>query len=551
MDLPIGTVLLGKYRVDAILGIGGMGAVVRASHLFLAQPVAIKVLLPQFAQDPSTVQRFIREGQSAVQLRGEHIARVHDVGTLDDGRPFMVMEYLEGADLNQVLRAHGPQAPEIVADLMLQACEGIAEAHALGIVHRDIKPSNFFVTRMSDGEMLLKILDFGISKSTTELNELTGTQAVVGTPSYMAPEQTRNAKLADARSDQWSMGVVMYQLITGRVPFEADTYAELVLKAAMDAPSPIHVPLPAGLGEILFRCLEKTPDARFPNVAELARMLAPYSSDPMGGARSAERAMRILNVRTSGPSLFGANGELKSGITPNPLAPLTPRWQQGPSTNPSSVSGSAGQQLSQLSHARRNLAPPRRNLMPVALIGGCLALGIGGVLVHHAVSGGGDSSRVTSSPASSSANMLLDASTGVAPMEASVPQVAVPTVVPPPAVTIDAAVAVVAPPVAPAVIVDAAVAAVAPPIAPVVIDASVPHVVDAAIAVTPPTPAIDAGTIRKPFSNPTPPPTTPSTKPPTTKPPTTTPTTNPPPTKPPTTTKHHKKPGDDLFDDRH
>jgi eukaryotic-like serine/threonine-protein kinase len=219
VELAPGTILLGKYRIDELIGTGGMGNVVRASHLYLQEAVAIKILLPQMAESESTVQRFLREAQAAVKLKSEHSARVMDVGTTPDGAPFMVMEYLEGNDLNQILRHHGPQLPQIAVDLMVQACEGIAEAHALGIIHRDIKPSNFFITRRPDGSMLLKILDFGISKSPVGYGELTGTQTVIGTPSSMPPEQMKSGRSADPRSDIWSIGVVIYQLLTGRTPF--------------------------------------------------------------------------------------------------------------------------------------------------------------------------------------------------------------------------------------------------------------------------------------------------------------------------------------------
>ena len=168
-----GDILLGKYRVDDVIGVGGMGRVVKASHLYLQQPVAIKILLPQMVESQSTVARFLREAQATVRLRSEHIARVMDVGTLPEGTPFIVMEYLDGFDLNQILRHHGPQLAQPVVDLILQACEGLAEAHSVGIVHRDIKPSNFFITRRPDGSNLLKILDFGISKTPAELTELT------------------------------------------------------------------------------------------------------------------------------------------------------------------------------------------------------------------------------------------------------------------------------------------------------------------------------------------------------------------------------------------
>jgi len=334
VELVPGTILLGKYRVDDLIGTGGMGRVVRASHLYLQQSVAIKVLLPEMAGSASTVARFLREAQSTARLKSEHIARVIDVGTMPDGTPFMVMEYLEGNDLNQILRHHGPQLPAIVCDLMLQACEGIAEAHAQGIIHRDIKPSNFFITQQPDGSMLLKILDFGISKTPVGYDDLTGTQTVMGTPSYMAPEQMKSGRHADARSDIWSIAIVMYQMLCGRPPFVGESYADLVLKVGTEPPEPIHVAMPAGLGDVILRCLEKDPQRRPQNVGELARSLAPYATDPLSAAQMAARATRILTARISAHSHAGQVGQqvmpLSAGgglATPVPISPaqLTPR----------------------------------------------------------------------------------------------------------------------------------------------------------------------------------------------------------------------------------
>jgi len=345
VELEPGSILLGKYRIDELIGAGGMGNVVRASHLYLHQPVAIKLLLPEMTASHSTVQRFLREAQATVKLRSEHIARVMDVGTTPEGVPFMVMEFLDGNDLNQILRHHGPQQPAIVVDLILQACEGIAEAHALGIIHRDIKPSNFFITQRPDGSMLLKILDFGISKTPIGYDELTGTQTVIGTPSYMAPEQMKSGRSADPRSDIWSIGVVMYQLITGRVPFSGESYAELVLKVGLEPPAPILVPLPPGLGDIVMRCIEKDPTLRHQSVGDLARNLAPFATDPAGAAQSAGRAMRILQQRGALQGMQGSPFTAGGGLaTPIPISPaqLTPRsWP--PSQGTTSVSQGAGQ----------------------------------------------------------------------------------------------------------------------------------------------------------------------------------------------------------------
>ena len=367
MELAPGTILLGKYRIDELIGTGGMGNVVRASHLYLHQSVAIKILLPQMSESASTVQRFLREAQASVKLRSEHSARVMDVGTAPDGSPFMVMEFLDGNDLNQILRHHGPQVPPIVVDLMLQACEGIAEAHALGIIHRDIKPSNFFITRRPDGSMLLKILDFGISKTPVGYEELTATQTVIGTPSYMAPEQMKSGRSADPRSDVWSIGVVIYQLLTGRLPFAGESYADLVLKVGLEPPEPLQIALPPGLAEVILRCLEKDPKQRHQNVGELARLLAPYASDPISAAQSANRAVRTLLQRGAQGSPLTAGGGLS---TPVPISPaqLTPRsWATSPGT---SLSQGAGQVTLRTRAGRGWLLAGMAGLCVVAGVGG-------------------------------------------------------------------------------------------------------------------------------------------------------------------------------------
>ena len=381
-----GEILLGKYRVEEVIGIGGMGRVVKASHLYLQQPVAIKILLPQMAESQSTVARFVREAQATVRLRSEHIARVMDVGTMPDGTPFMVMEFLEGFDLNQILRHHGPQLPQPVVDLILQACEGISEAHALGIVHRDIKPSNFFITRRPDGSTLLKILDFGISKTPAELNELTGTQTVIGTPTYMAPEQMRTARSTDPRSDIWSMGVVMYQMLAGRPPFEAETYAELVIKVGTEPPTPLHVAMPPGLDSIVMRCLEKDPANRIQNVGDLARMLAPYASDPMSAQQSAERATRILtSPRNSNMSLSSVSVGGGMGLTPQPNT--TPKSWNHNTNNNSSVGGAAGQIGTRVTRGGRGWL-----IAGIATL--CIAAGVGGFVVANSMSHGSDQPHV-------------------------------------------------------------------------------------------------------------------------------------------------------------
>src|SRR5215467_8988717 len=177
-----------------------MGVVVKAMHLQLNQAVAMKFLLPEVLGNQQVVQRFLREAQAAVRLKSEHVARVIDVGTLETGAPYIVLEYLEGADLSNVPRSQ--LSVGIVVDLLLQACEALAEAHALGIVHRDIKLANLFVARRADESPLLKVLDFGTSKSVLS-SPLTTVHTVLGTPTYMSPEQIRCSRTVDHRSDIW------------------------------------------------------------------------------------------------------------------------------------------------------------------------------------------------------------------------------------------------------------------------------------------------------------------------------------------------------------
>jgi serine/threonine-protein kinase len=296
--VPPGTVLLGKYRVDSILGTGGMGMVTAATHLGLDERVAIKMLRPDVIADAETCSRFLREAQAAVKLKSEHVARVADVGTLASGAPYMVMEFLEGLDLDQMLAASGPVAPELAVDFVLQGCEGLAEAHALGIVHRDLKPSNFFVTWRADGSPLVKVLDFGISKSPLGIDlSLTQTQSMLGTPAYMSPEQMRSARRVDARTDLWSLGALLYELIEGRRPFVAESFSEMCVKVAADPPDPMVAPMPDGLAAVILRCLEKQPDDRYQSIAELAAALARFAREPREAALRVERIRRTLALR--------------------------------------------------------------------------------------------------------------------------------------------------------------------------------------------------------------------------------------------------------------
>ena len=293
----VGSTILGKYRVESVLGEGGMGVVVKARHLGLNEEVAIKSLRANMSLDTEAISRFVREAQAAVKLKSEHVARVSDVGTFDDGRPYMVMEYLDGQDLEVFATQNGKINPQLAIELILQAAEALAEAHSLGIVHRDIKPTNLFITWRPDGSPLLKVLDFGISKSPLGADlSLTQTQSILGTPAYMSPEQMRSARMVDPRTDIWSLGTVLYEVLEGQRPFEAESFSEMCVKVAMDAPTPMRN-VPSNLAEVIFRCLAKTPEQRYPNIAEFARAIAPFCRDPQQAMRSVERMIRMLGRR--------------------------------------------------------------------------------------------------------------------------------------------------------------------------------------------------------------------------------------------------------------
>jgi eukaryotic-like serine/threonine-protein kinase len=292
-----GDIIGGKYRVERVLGRGGMGVVVAATHAHLGQRVAIKFLLKEAMESDGVAARFLREGRTMVQLTSEHVARVTDVGTHDNGAPYLVMEYLEGRDLGDVVQARGPlPAPEMV-DYLLQACEAVAEAHALKVVHRDLKPGNLFLTRRPDGSPLVKVLDFGISKAHEPAgNKLTQTAAVMGSPAYMSPEQVRSTTNVDQRTDVWSLGVIAYELLTGKLPFEAPTMSGMFAAIVASPMVPIGQRRPdlhPDLARAVERALVKEVEGRFQSVAELATALAPFGTD---GARiSAQRVSRQLH----------------------------------------------------------------------------------------------------------------------------------------------------------------------------------------------------------------------------------------------------------------
>ncbi len=296
-----GMVISGKYRLVRLLGEGGMGVVFEAEHQRLKQRVAIKVLQPA-RSGKRDAARFLREARAASQLVSHHVAKVLDVDELQSGLPYMVMEYLDGCDLENELANRGRLLIPEAVDYVIQACAAVAEAHERGIVHRDLKPSNLFLCDHGV-ERIVKVLDFGISKMADEAS-VTVTATSLGTPLYMSPEQIRDAKEVDQRSDIWSLGVILFELLTGTPPFEGAGGATAVSVAiAMDPPPwlrTLRTDVPPELEQVVMRMLEKDRGERFQAIADVAEALQPFASDPnLPGRVRISQLPRTLSARPS------------------------------------------------------------------------------------------------------------------------------------------------------------------------------------------------------------------------------------------------------------
>lgn len=281
-----GDVLLGKFQVERVLGRGGMGLVIAARHVELDELFAMKVMLPEMLEDAEAMERFVREARAAVRLKGEHVARVHDVGKLENGSPYILMEHLAGDDLSSLLEKRGALPLHEAAQYVLQACEAIAEAHLHNIVHRDLKPANLFLTARANGTPCIKVLDFGISKNIDPVKKfgptLTVTGMFMGSPAFMSPEQMLNGKTVDTRCDIWALGAILYELTTGALPFVGATMPELVAKVMNETPPPpsaLRSDLVASFDKVVFTCLQKVPGMRYQTVEDLMVALQPFAEN--------------------------------------------------------------------------------------------------------------------------------------------------------------------------------------------------------------------------------------------------------------------------------
>jgi serine/threonine protein kinase len=406
----VGEVIASKYEIERILGAGGMGVVVAARHVQLGQRVAIKFIRGEVARaDAAMLARFMREARAAVALSSEHVAKVLDVGTLPTGAPYMVMEHLDGLDLAAMLERSGPMTVADATRMVLQASEAIAEAHARGIVHRDLKPANLFVTQGVDGGPVVKVLDFGISKVAEAIagdagQGLTQTGTMMGSPGYMSPEQVRNSKGVDARTDVWALGLILYELVTGAHPFRGETLGETfsrILTEPVASARTLRPDLPEALDGVIRRCLERDVAHRTQSVLDLAVGLSPFA--PVDALRSVERIRRVAGVEV--PSRVVVEETL--------LAPQ------------SSVTSSASRMGAALSGHTDATAKPWQSVSPSAstgkggtglkygIAGGCVLVASIGValLVSHAhPSGARDAVESASAPAAPAPTPLREVS---------------------------------------------------------------------------------------------------------------------------------------------
>jgi serine/threonine protein kinase len=386
-QLTPGTVISGKYRIDSILGRGAMGVVVAATHLELREAIALKFLYAKTDGSEDFKSRFRREAQVSAKLRNEHITRVLDVGTWREGAMYMVMEYLAGNDLRKMIRTQGPFPIGAAVEYIVQVCEGVAEAHAHGIIHRDLKPSNLLVTKRADGSDLVKILDFGISKWTAmgeEEGELTQTGVVLGSPKYMSPEQLFGAGSVDSRTDIWSIGAILYELIGGRPPYDQPSLARICADLAGNKPPPRlrdqRTEVTPELEAVVLHCLERSVELRIQSVADLAGDLLAAVGSPY-----AEQVRTRIRQTLDPAGTSAANSSLRQPggstgtYTSLAFADASASYPKGAGTGSHSHAGTGGAAVTMLS-PQDDPARKRRQgmiavaVLAVAVVGGWLVL---------------------------------------------------------------------------------------------------------------------------------------------------------------------------------
>lgn len=323
MSLNIGDIIDGKYRIVRLLGEGGMGSVFEGENIRIHRQVAIKILHSSVAESVDAVQRFEREAQAAGRIGSDHIVEVLDLGDLPGGDRYMVMEFLEGEALNDRIRNRGRLAPREAAAIVIQLLEGLRAAHDAGIVHRDLKPENVFLLKNKGGRKdFVKIVDFGISKFSSLGGEfsMTRTGAVMGTPYYLSPEQAKGERSLDHRADLYAVGVILYEAVAGAVPFDGETFNELLFKIVLEPVKPLSTVAPdidPAFSSIVNKAMARSPDARYQSAVELQNALSSWIAREPGEAVKT-LAAGALQVPVSSPEAADGNGRTAIGVGPAP-----------------------------------------------------------------------------------------------------------------------------------------------------------------------------------------------------------------------------------------
>jgi serine/threonine-protein kinase len=278
--LAPGDLVAGRYRVGNIIGAGGMGIVYKAEHIELNRAVALKVIRPDIARDSSIWRRFSREARALAALHNKHVVRIHDAGTLESGLRYLVMDLLVGTDLRRLVE-HAALPPQQAVDYVIQVCSALGDAHRLNIIHRDIKPANIFLAQYRANEPVIKLLDFGVALFLDDVGQRTLSGQSVGSPQYLSPEQLRDPRGVDQRTDIWAVGLLLFELISGRSPLHGLNAAQICLRIAQGPMPPIEAvcpALPPALAAVIHGCLEIDPARRPQSADELALALEPFSS---------------------------------------------------------------------------------------------------------------------------------------------------------------------------------------------------------------------------------------------------------------------------------
>ena len=296
-----GILLDGKYELVRKIGEGGMGSVYEANHKLIGRKLAVKFLHPQYASSDEVVTRFHREAQAAAQIGHENIIEVTDMGTADDDSPYLVMEFLKGCDVKQLIEAEGVQSPKRTAHIMVQALSALQAAHDVGIIHRDLKPENIYLIEKGGNPDYVKLLDFGISKfralETDGVKGLTQTGTVLGTPHYMSPEQARGEQDLTPRSDIYAMGIILYQMLTGELPFDAPNYNALLIKILTEEPDPpnhLNPDIPEDLVQTIQTAMARNAQDRFESCDDFRGHLIPFAPESSNIGRMSTASRTVI-----------------------------------------------------------------------------------------------------------------------------------------------------------------------------------------------------------------------------------------------------------------